>query len=345
MKILADADLPLLSQCFPKPFEITTYRSPLELQNMLSSYDVLICRSTLRVNAALLTNSKIQCVATASSGSDHIDHEYLKSKNICLFDAKGSNAHAVADYVTSTIAWLETHHKITGKKAGLIGAGAVGTLVLARLISAGYDVLIYDPFKSSTGSFIHTPALQSLSECDILCIHPNLHRCEPYPSFNLIEANFLSTLKPGISIINASRGGVVNEADILNAQQQINYCTDVFINEPDINPKIIDFATLCTPHIAGHSIEAKQNAIIQLSEQLHAYFGLPSVSDFHGATETPLELGKIKNWQPHVLSLYNPYIDTHLLKTESNKKDAFLAQRKSHTFRHNFVNQRELCYI
>lgn len=247
IKILADATLPHLSVCFSQSFEITTYNSQLALQAMLPHHDVLLCRATLRVNTALLTNSRIQCVATASSGTDHIDHEYLSSKNIRLFDAKGSNARAVADYVTATLAWLETNQKVQGTHLGLIGAGAVGAHILKRLTSTKYHVSIYDPYQLSTDSFTLVQSLQALSQCDILCIHPNLHHQAPYPSFNLINAAFLSTLKPGVAIINASRGGIVNEADLLHAEQAIHYCTDVFIGEPDINPEIVHYATLCTP--------------------------------------------------------------------------------------------------
>ena len=339
MKILADADLPNLPKLFPAPFEITTYKTNLELQAMLPKHDVLICRSTLRVNGALLADSRIQCVATTSSGTDHIDHDYLKSKTIRLFDAKGSNAHAVADYVTATLAWLEIHHKITGKQAGLIGAGAVGTQVLKRLTSAGYHVTIYDPYKTSTGSLAHVHSLQALNHCDVLCIHPNLHHCAPYPSYNLINAAFLSTLKSGTSIINASRGGIVNETDLLKTQQLIHYCTDVFMGEPDINPEIVDFATLCTPHIAGHSIEAKHDAMIQLSVQLHTYFNLPSAITLNSITNMATDFTNMNHWQAYALGLYSPYEDTQILKSQNDKKTAYLTQRKAHTHRHNFVNQ------
>lgn len=345
IKILADATLPHLSRCFPKPFAITPYNTPLELQTMLPDHDVLLCRSTLRVNAALLTHSAIQCVATASSGTDHIDQEVLTSKNIHLFDAKGSNAQAVADYVTATLAWLELNQKITGKRVGLIGAGAVGTQVLQRLMSAGYEVSIYDPYKTSTLALPHAHSLMALSQCDVLCIHPNLHHQTPYPSFNLINADFLSTLKPGVTIINASRGGIVNESDLLNAEHPIHYCTDVFIGEPNINPDIVDFAVLCTPHIAGHSIEAKRDAIIQLSQQLHTYFNLPSPVTLSTSEVLQPDFFKINAWQPQALQHYNPYEETRYLKTQPDKKTAFITQRNEHTHRHHFAVQRELCYI
>lgn len=337
MNILADESLPYLSQLFPKPFRITTYKTRQDLQSLLPSHDVLICRSTLKVNASLLANSHLQCVATASSGTDHIDLNYLNSNRIILFDAKGCNAPAVADYVTATIAWLEKNVTLAGKQAGVIGVGEVGSRVAGRLRSAGYDVACYDPYKQHFNA-------EALTHCDVLCIHPNLHQTAPFPSVNLINAEFLSQLKPRVALINASRGGVVNETDLLNAQKPIYYCTDVFLQEPEINPDIIALSTLCTPHIAGHSIEAKHNAMIQLSIQLHTHFNLsPPIELKQRIDLTPYFNDDIP-WQDVILERYNPYEDTYRLKNSINKTDAFLTQRHAHTHRHDFAYYDQPCY-
>ncbi len=344
MKILADADLPYLSQLFPKPFEITTYRTHAALQSLLPSHDVLLCRSTLRVNEALLTDSRIQCVATPSSGTCHIDKTYLQSHQIQLFDAKGCNAQAVADYVTSTIAWLEKNVTMRRKLAGVIGVGEVGSQVAGRLRSAGYDVIGYDPYQTMANPLYERCSFQALAQCDVLCIHANLHNLDPYPSFNLINADFISQLKPGVVLINASRGGIVNEDDLLNTATPIHYCTDVFIGEPDINPRIVEFATLCTPHIAGHSIEAKHNAIIQLSVHLHSLLNLKPP---YGLKDRVAEDSVISNtlWRDIVLKRYNPYHETISLKKEFDKEKTFIIQRQLHTTRHDFAYYDQLCYI
>ncbi len=337
LKILADERLPHLQQLFPKPFSVTTYQTDSELQSLIDFYDILICRSTLRIDASLLSNSPIQCVATASSGTCHIDLDYLNANHINLFDAKGCNAHAVADYVTSTLAWLEKNVALQGKRSGVIGLGEVGTRVMGRLQSAGYDVTCYDPYR-------HHHDFQALSGCDVLCIHPNLHQLPPYPSVDLINGDFLSKLKPNVALINASRGGIVNEVDLLNTKTPIYYCTDVFWREPNINSDIIAFATLCTPHIAGHSIEAKHNAMISLSVQLHTHFNLPSPIELKQSSDlTPYFQGN-KPWQEVVLSRYNPYAETHVLKNTLNKANAFLTQRQKHIHRHDFAFYDQSCY-
>ena len=318
IKLLADATLPCLTTQYRHPFELTLYHNHKELLDVISAHDVLLCRSTLQVNELLLNNTPIRIVATASSGIDHIDTDYLKQHDITLFDAKGSNAAAVADYVITTLETL-TQLKIPfGKKAGVIGVGEVGTRVVKRLQALDWDVRCFDPIKEQ--KVYNYCTLNEIAACDVLCIHPNLHNKSPFSSQKLINTDFLAKLKPGTILINAARGGIVDEEALLAAPQPICYCTDVYCNEPSINPKIVHFATLCTPHIAGHTIEAKFAAVEQLSRQLHDYYGLQQ--PFCSLSPCPSSCVQMAS--------YNPLIDTHLLKAAHDKKLAFLVQRKSH---------------
>lgn len=336
MKLLADATLPLLEIAFPKPFELTLYNAPDQLPLLLKTHDALLCRSTLKINEELLkdrglkSHHLLKCVATASSGIDHIDTDCLAKHNIQLFDAKGSNAHSVADYLMACIALLQQANKLSGMRVGVIGVGEVGSRVASRLNWAGFDVVVYDPLKAAP--FISAD-FDELFSCDLLCIHANLHDTPLFPSKNLLNAAFFARLKPQTVIINAARGGIVDEMALLNAPHPIIYCTDVYCNEPDINPSIVDYSFICTPHIAGHSIEAKQAAVIQVSQQLHRYFGLtPPLINPSGTFS--LKGKEITNWQAYVLSSYNPLDDSLILKAALDKKQAFLTQRKSH-FRHD----------
>lgn len=121
MNILADASLPGLKQAFPKPFHLTEYHHPDEIAQLLPGQDILLCRSTLKVNQSLLKNHCLQYVATASSGTDHLDHLWLGSQNIQVIDAKGSNAQAVADYVVACLAfWNNSTLSMGIKQASLV---------------------------------------------------------------------------------------------------------------------------------------------------------------------------------------------------------------------------------
>ncbi|KTC66100.1 erythronate-4-phosphate dehydrogenase (plasmid) [Legionella adelaidensis] len=336
MKILADNSLPLL-HIFTLHFEVVTYKDENELKSLLKNdFDILLCRSTLKVNEALLFNTTIQCVATASSGIDHIDCNYLQKKNINLFHAHGCNAIAVADYVIATVASLTKNNLLSGKKAGIVGLGAVGTQVEKRLARAGFTIECFDPLKAKATRTKKFCDMEALYSCDLLCIHANLHETWPFPSKNLINADFIRHLKEKVVIINASRGGVVVEKDLLNqSSKSLIYCTDVYSNEPSINEEIIDFAYICTPHIAGHSIEAKKNAVLKLSEQIHACYSFTSPF-FPNTTEITF-LPIKKSWQEFILSIYNPVDETNRIKQAKNKKNCFMDLRNQHTTRHDFL--------
>ena len=340
MKLLADSTLPNLDALFLPAFTLTRYHSENDLPALLPHHDLLLCRSTLKVTQGLLEGSAIQCVATASSGIDHIDSHYLKNQGIPVFDAQGCNARAVADYVVSTLAYLSQHHRVLGHKAGVIGVGEVGSRVVSRLKAAGFDVICYDPLKAELDH--HNPycSLPELATCDLLCIHANLHSTAPYPSAHLFTAEFLAQLKPGVCIINAARGGIVDEAALLATNNSISYCTDVYSGEPMINAQLVDFSTLCTPHIAGHSIEAKADAVFKISQDLHQYYGLtrPAARPLSKNKEQlPTHANASTTWEEVALSLYNPIKDTVLLKTATNKSQAFLSQRQAHQHRHHFT--------
>lgn len=336
MKILADASLPNISLLFKEPFCLTLYTTQQEIPDLLPKHDILICRSTLKVTEDLLANSPIQCVATASSGIDHIDSDYLKKHKIALFDAKGCNAAAVADYVVATLACLYIKNKVLGNKAGVIGVGEVGSRVVARLRALGFDVICFDPLKEKKDKSLPYCSLADLATCDVICVHANLHHTIPYPSFNLLDADVLATLKRGTVIINAARGGVLNEPALLNQATPLTYCTDVYSGEPDIDANIVAFSTLCTPHIAGHTIEAKTTAVMNICQQIHEFYGVSMPIISQPFLEKP-SLTPYEDWKNCVLSLYNPLDDTRQLKSASDKKLAFLTQRRAHQTRHDFA--------
>lgn len=335
MKLLADASLPALNSCFSDQFDLHTFSNLDELHELIINSDILLCRATLKVDERLLANSSIRYVATATSGIDHLDTDYLTKKNIKWFAAPGSNASAVADYVVASIAWLQKNKMLKGLKAGVIGIGQVGLRVVHRLEAAGFDVVSYDPLKSSFNDKDNFDRLQEIYQCDLIAIHANLHYTQPYPSSNLVNDVFLRHLQPDTTIINASRGGIVNEQALLTVNKPLVYCTDVYLNEPEIDPDVINFATLCTPHIAGHSIEAKFIGVYKISEQLHQELGYRSTCEYKKNTPL-LTLDPESTWQDYALSLYNPIDETIKLKNEPDKKTAFLSTRKSHTKRHGF---------
>ncbi|KGP64155.1 erythronate-4-phosphate dehydrogenase [Legionella norrlandica] len=343
MNILADALLPGLDAAFPKPFTLTLYHNPDEIPELLANKDIILCRSTVKVNSTLLKKHSIKFIATATSGTDHLDFDFLKSQNIEIIDAKGCNATSVADYVVACIAYLEERQLIKGKMAGIIGLGQVGTKVYERLKTNEFQLSLYDPPKASRNTAFQSCSLEDLYDCDLLCIHAELHNNHPYPSTNLISEEFLKKLKPGCVIINASRGGIVNEEALLHINSSIVYCTDVYNHEPNIDKRVVSKATLCTPHIAGHSLEAKFAAVAIVSDQLHRVLGLPS-PQFATPEKPPIQHNH-KDWKELVLSIYNPINETLQLKQAENIRSTFLTLRKNHKQRHDFATYFETEFI
>lgn len=351
MRVLVDATLPSIGNYLDKYFDLIFYHNNNDLLANIDSSDILICRSTLQITSKLLKTSQLKYIATASSGTDHIEKEYLKTRNIKLIDAKGANAQSVCDYVLSSLAWLTKHSYLKGNKVGIVGLGAIGSKLSQILKLFGFEIVGYDPIKFKQYSNIH-----DLYDADVICIHANLHATLPNPSLNLFDINLLEKLNPGVVIINAARGGIVKEADLLKINKKIIYCTDVFASEPNVNQEIVSFATLVTPHIAGHSIEAKQNAVKYIanfilklvdkdcSSLLSSNKLIKSFKDFIMEQNIEFKGSKIcpilndMDIQDKILNIYNPYFETQALKLAKDKMKTFIELRKSHTFRHDFFN-------
>lgn len=192
-----------------------------------------------------------------------------------------------------------------------------------------------DPIKATYDTSRQYVNNKDLLHCNLICVHANLHKNPPYSSYHLLNESFLSKLAVNTVIINASRGGIVNESHLLMTQNHLIYCTDVFCNEPNINSKLLEFAHLCTPHIAGHSIEAKELAVRMLAEKIIHHLS----HDGHGQVSALTSLDQFsfkKGWQEQVLSIYNPLYETMHLKQANNKMHAFISQRNAHKHRHNF---------
>lgn len=320
MRILADASLPELKIAFPAPFKMSTYHDDASLKRALNQHNILLCRSTLMVDVNLLQHHILDYLLTASSGRDHIHEADLGQTTI--FDAKGANASAVADYVLSSFAYLKQHHHFEPKTIGIIGFGYVGKRVYAAFQRMGYQSLVFDPIEKPGKT-----TLNDIAKCDLVCIHANLHKPEPYPSYHLIDAAFLKQRTAQQAIINAARGDIVDEDALLKYHQGL-YCTDVYSHEPNVHLAVLKHAVLCTPHIAGHTIEARSDIVRLLSQKLHEAYHLPAPT-FPPHPRFPAAIHL--NWERTVLAHYNPLPETQALKSGV----PFVTLRKQH-IRHGF---------
>ncbi|MCX7847989.1 MAG: 4-phosphoerythronate dehydrogenase [bacterium] len=265
MKILFDENIPYGYEAFSTLGVAQASPGRAITRDLLRDVELLFVRSVTPVNAALLEGTPVRFVATATSGSDHIDKDYLQAKQIAFCDAIGSNAESVAEYVTAALLTLSelTATPLPARSIAIIGVGHVGRLVLAKARALGLRPILTDPPRARTEpDFPHTPIDDALS-ADIITLHTPLTFQGQDATFHLLNERRLNALKPGTWLIQTSRGEVVDSRSLLarlaNARDLFSVL-DVWENEPCPEPALIARATIATPHIAGYSWPSKINA-------------------------------------------------------------------------------------
>jgi erythronate-4-phosphate dehydrogenase len=173
----------------------------------------------------------------------------------------GCNAQAVCDYIEEALNEVQVSGTI-----GVVGVGHVGSLVAKMAERHGLKVLLNDPPKG-IGVSLDFIAQNS----DIITFHVPLDQS----TYHLCNEAFLNKCKPGALIINAARGGVVDEEALLKSGHP--YILDTWENEPMINAEVLQKAELASMHIAGYSVEGKRNASQMCLDQIAESFGLKPI--------------------------------------------------------------------
>lgn len=230
--------------------------------------DVLVVRTRTKVDESLLRDSSVQLVCTATIGYDHIDTAYCETRGIRWTACPGCNAQAVCDYIEEALD--EIMHRemstIPPSTIGVVGVGHVGSLVAQMAERRGYRVLLNDPPKGLGVSLD-----EIAKKCDIITFHVPLDAT----TCHLCNDAFLAKCKPGALIINAARGGVVDEEALLRSGHP--FVLDTWENEPLVNSRVLQHALLASMHIAGYSIEGKRNATQMCLDAISAHFCLPKI--------------------------------------------------------------------
>lgn len=330
-KLLIDAHIPCVEKYFSNYFQIEMFHQLDEVANRLAHQDILICRSTLTVDAKLLEHSQLKILATASSGTNHIDLDALNQHGIEFISAKGANAPAVCDYVTSCLAYLNKKGFIKDKKIAIIGYGEVGKKLYKRLHTLGFEIGVLDPLITPPPP--NAISFEALKDFPILSLHTNFHKSQPHPSYHLINVDNIQKLVDDVIIINAARGQIVEEQAIISQHFKGIYCTDVYEHEPTINPEVVKKAFIATPHIAGHSIDSKRRITQQVSLAIHRLLDLKPLFETSSNPSTPIQT--LENWQDDALELYHPEIETLELKQNPSALN-FQHLRNIHNKRFDF---------
>lgn len=268
MNILADENLAYVDYFFSDFAQITSMAGRKIQASDLHAKDALLVRSVTPVNATLLQNSAIQFVGSATIGTDHLDLDYLTQQKIHWANAQGCNAQAVAEYVVTALYHVQPmlfqndSSKETPFCLGIIGLGHVGSRLARLALALGWKVLAYDPFKMAEQPLIEGgqwASFEQVLQADAISIHVPLTKTGAYPTYHLFNANSFAKMNPKAILINAARGAVIAEQDLLDdiAKNNRIVVLDVFEHEPILSEKLIESITLITPHIAGYSLEGK----------------------------------------------------------------------------------------
>ena len=279
MKIVADSQIPLVQQAFSNIGDLHLCAGRAITPDIIKDVDILLVRSVTPVNASLLNNSRVKFVATATSGTDHIDIRYLQEAGIGFASAHGSNAQSVVEYVLSSLFVLagQQNFDLRKKTVGIIGCGEVGTRLRNALDAIGVQYLVNDPpLKEKTGDTIYVD-LKDILNMDIISLHVPFTDAGAYPTRNLVDKIFLTALKKNAILINTSRGGVINEnvfKQYINNNRMLSTVLDVWELEPEINQELLAKVYIGTPHIAGYSIDAKIRATTMIYSETCNYFNI-----------------------------------------------------------------------
>ncbi len=264
----------------------------------LKDAEILLTRSSTRVDAALLEGTPVRFAATATIGDDHYDKAWLLANGITWATAAGSSTGSVIEYMITAL--LELHMRrlisIPATTLGIVGVGRIGSTLAKVCAAMGMNLLLNDPPRERLETDVGFSSVdQLLEEADLVTLHtPLIHDGEDKTA-HLVDAEFLAAFR-GKGIINAARGVCVDNealADWLDCSSDRFAVLDCWEGEPNISRRLLAHPqmVIATPHIAGHSLDGKAantqyiyNALCRYLETEPAWrmaCELPAVEDLY----------------------------------------------------------------
>ncbi len=287
IRIVADDKIPFLKGVL-EPYAEINYLPGNEINGgHLAQADALLIRTRTKCTPALLNNSTIRFIATATIGFDHIDTQYCDSNNIIWTNAPGCNSSSVQQYIATALLKIASEFRfdLKDKTIGIVGVGNVGSKIekFARLI--GMKVLLCDPPRQRVeGDAAFVTLDKLLKKADLITLHVPLNIVGEDTTYHLFDEKIFKKMKKGAWFLNSSRGEVVETSSLKTALESgkiSGTVLDVWENEPDIDTELMGNAFISTPHIAGYSTDGKANGTAIVVNALSAFFDLP-----------------LKNWYP-----------------------------------------------
>ena len=284
------------------------YKPGLSVEEQIAiagDYDGIAVRSTSTLKGDLLDAAgKVKVIGRAGIGVDNIDVPLCSRRGVVVMNTPFGNTITTAELAISHLLsaarkipqasastkagkWEKSRFmgmELTGKKAGVIGAGNIGAIVCDRLKGLHMSVLVYDPFISderadAMGVTKVDTVAELVEQVDVLTIHVPLLDA----TRNLIDAEMIGRMKPGSIIVNCARGGIVDEDALYDALKSGHIraaALDVYASEPARENRLFELENLsCTPHIGASTDEAQENVAVQIAEQMADYLLAGTVSN------------------------------------------------------------------
>ncbi len=289
-----------------------------ELLKIIGDYDGLAIRSATKVTEKILRNAeRLKVIGRAGIGVDNIDIPAASRKGVIVMNTPFGNSITTAEHAitlmmslarqipeanasTQAGKWEKSRFmgvEVTSKTLGLIGCGNIGSIVADRAQGLKMKVMAYDPYLSEERAEalgVNKVELDELlANADFITLHVPLTD----KTRMILNADAIAKTKKGVRIINAARGGLVDEAALAEAIKSghvAGAALDVFEVEPAKDSPVFGLPNVvCTPHLGAATTEAQENVAIQVAEQMSDYLlngavtnaiNMPSIS----AEEAPI---------------------------------------------------------
>ena len=247
--------------------------------------DALLVRSATTVDAEVLAAApKLKIVARAGVGLDNVDVDAATARGVLVVNAPTSNIHSAAEHALALMlsaarqipaadATLREHTwkrssfsgaEIYGKTVGVVGLGRIGQLVAQRLAAFGTHIVAYDPYVSQARAAQLGIELLTLDDLLARADFISVHLPKTPETAGLIGKEALAKTKPGVIIVNAARGGLIDEqalADAITSGHVRAAGMDVFATEPCTDSPLFELPqVVVTPHLGASTEEAQDRA-------------------------------------------------------------------------------------
>ena len=305
-------------------------KDPAELAARLGEVDALLVRSATPVTAVALAGAtKLKVIGRAGAGVDTIDVDAATARGIAVMNAPDGNTLAAAEHALSLLFALARHvpradagmkagewpkagltgFELEGKKLGVVGLGRIGATVARKALGIGMDVAAFDPFLPAAAAGKGSVPLMTLDALLAWADVVTLHVPRTKETTNLLDAARLRAMKPGAFLVNAARGGLVDEAALLQALDDGHLggaALDTFATEPlpkdsplRGHPKLI-----LTPHLGASTGEAQQAVSTILARQVIDFVATGAVAGCVNLPPlTPETAREVGPWMPLMTAL------------------------------------------